>query len=233
MTGSRTALGLLVCLVVGLAEPAAGQQLGQLSVKRKKVTKIIGGQQPIEMRETEPVLRAMQAETGELSAAKFGMGTVQQPQGAVTMGPESRFKFKEARFNASGLLENLDFEIDWGRFRFAMAPPLKDATKVLGQPVGVVRIERPGNPTLYLRGTDVYLYVTRDGTTTLYVEEGVVEIGEAGLRVESGQWTSFGPGLAPTPPARLYKRRGPMRPRPKDWDLPPPLFLALRFDLPR
>jgi len=218
--------------MVGFVEDASAQQLGRLSDKREKVTKSFAGQQPIDMEKKDPVLADMQAETGKLSAAKFAIGPA---QGAVTMGPESRFKFKAARFDARGLLTDLDFEIQWGRFRFAMVPPLKDATKVLDQPVGIVRIKTPGGP-IELRGTDVYLYVTRDGTTTVYVEEGMVEVGEAGVQVNAGQWTNFGPGLAPTPPVKADGRGGTAFPPSNELDLPSPLFLdlqSIRFDLPK
>ncbi len=237
MSRPHAALCFLAGLAV-LAERAAAQPLGKLSQKIERVAGSVAGERPVEMRTRDPVRAGMHVETGRRSAAKFAIGRGQNPQGAVTMGPESRFRFKRARFDAAGLLTSLDFEIEWGRFRLAMMPPLRDATKLLGQPVGVVQILTPGGP-IELRGTDVYLYVARDGTTIVYVAEGEVTVGEEGRLVGAGYWTSFGPGRAPAPPERIDGGDGGER-RPQNPDLPSPLLLDLpgflrlqRFDLPR
>ena len=62
------------------------------------------------------------------------------------------------------------------------------------------RVAVPG-ALLAVRGTKYGVEVTKDGTTTLAVFEGVVEVIGQGphtepIRVKAGEWSTFGPGMA-------------------------------------
>ena len=62
------------------------------------------------------------------------------------------------------------------------------------------RVAVPG-ALLAVRGTNYGVEVHKDGTTTLAVFEGVVEVIGQGpqtepIRVKAGEWSTFGPGLA-------------------------------------
>lgn len=233
MSGSNLAPWLLACLLAGFAAAAPAQDLGKLTRKVRVVKKALPGQQAEEMREKEPVKVRMQVETGKDSGASFAIG---RTQGAVTMGPESRFRFKEGRFDPAGLLTHMDFEIEWGKFRFVFAPRIKGPTQ-LGNLPGEVVIKTPTR-SIHLYGTDVYLSVDRDGNTTVYVAEGAADVGELGeaVRVEAGEWTTFGPGQPPQPPARVDSDPTKSIFRGGAPEIPGPVLLEVdspRLDLPK
>jgi hypothetical protein len=244
MSGPRRAALFFVCLLAGSALVASAEILGQLAKKDPHesaiVKKTLPNQAAKDMEEKEPVEVRSRVDTGKDSGARFTMGPKSHPQGAVIMGPESRFEFREGLFDSTtGLLTKLDFEINWGRFRFAFAPPLKGSRTRLAHP-GEVVINTSKNPTqpIHLYGTDVNVSVGHDGATTLYVAEGFAVVGEPGheVRVEAGYWTTFGPGLPPRPPARAGSEpadrtlwsRIPEIPGPADLDI-----RSSRLDLPK
>lgn len=201
-------VALLVFLLAGIPRVSSEQELGRLADKAPRdsavVRKTLPDQVAKDMNRTDPVEVKAQVDTDENSGASFAMGPMKKPQGSVTMGPDSRFRFREGLFDpATGLLTKLDFEINWGRFRFAIVPPLKGSTR-LGNLTGEVVIKTPTR-SVHLLGTDVYITVDRNGATTVYVAEGSADVGEPGeaVRVEAGEWTTFGPGQPPQPPTRV------------------------------
>jgi len=159
----------------------------------------------------------------------------------VAMGPDSRFKFEQGLFDAEGkgTLVSASFRVVLGRLRFLFSP---SSSAELGPHPREILIRTGGegskNPPVRIAGTDVFLRVERNGMTTLYVLEGSAVVGEAGneVRVEQGQWTIFGPGVPPQPPAPID---GDATTGPFPFDkpeIPPPALLdptSERFDLPK
>lgn len=97
-------------------------------------------------------------------------------------------------------------EVQEGSVRALFEPLGEDAERLVLTPSAVLAV----------RGTDYGVEVARDGTTTLAVFEGVVEVADrfrAGepIRVEAGQSTRVRPGRAAEPP-RSHELRG------EQWD---------------
>jgi len=235
MSRWRLSLVLIACLVAGFPGRASASELGRLTRKVEEVKKKPQEQDAAtEMQRGEPVQERMEVETGKDSGAEFAIGNAQY---VMTMGPKSKFVFEGAQFE--------DEELDrwrckvvlgsiWIYFAHGVHSPPATEPRVLGRLPGEVVIQ-VGDTDITLVGTAVFLRVERNGMASLYVAEGVAVVGEPGgeVRVGPGQWTMFGPGLPPQPPARSDRRptQGPFRP-----EIPGPVLLdpgSLRFDLPK
>lgn len=174
---------ILILLLLSGASPLFAE-LGRLVDKEKVVEKSLQGKPFKPMEKNEVVEEDLTVRTGEGSGAKFALGEV---QGAVTMGPSSRFRFRKATFDGG-----FDFSVEFGKFLFAIIPKLLDdeSKKVLGAWPGEVVIVV--NAVRYsLQGTAIYLIVEpSDRSTSLYVLEGRVKVtreGEPPFFVEAGQ----------------------------------------------
>jgi hypothetical protein len=252
MRRSRLALLLFPCLWIGFATSAAAQareDLGTLVDGKGSVTKAPKIKPPpVPMSRGDKIKfneLPTQVETGQQSRADFSVGA----EGAVKMGPESHFTFRNGRFDPeTGLLTGqLDLEIEFGKFWFWFwfkhSIPAKGSVEKPDLARGVVVVvQTPGRPVL-LQGTGVFMSVERDGLTTVIVLEGKVEI-EAGRKnpgvekpvtVQSGFWTTFQPGQAAVEPMPFDpwagERLGLAAP-----ELPTPPLLDLaspRLDLPK
>jgi hypothetical protein len=232
MSHSRIFFVLLTCLVAGFPGRTSAKDVGSLTRKVEVVTKAPQGEKETEMRVRDPVREGMEVATGKRSGAEFAIGDA---QGLVTMGPTSRFTFEEGLFDGS-LLDRVRCRISFGRFWFWFAPPVSKPT-VLGRHPREVVI-RSGGEDIHLSGTAVFLRVERNGMTTLYVEQGTAVVGEPGeeVRVEPGQWTMFGPGLPPQPPAPIDGHQTTEIFAPGVLEISPPALLDLtspRLDLPK
>lgn len=228
MSRPKLTLLLLACLLAGLDADGWAQPIGNLAAKRLFVRKALPPRPSEEMRTKDPVMVSMLVETLKKSWAWFALG---KTQAAVTMGPESRFRFREGLFNSLGLLTKVDLEIARGIFRFASAPPDE------GQNIGEIVIETPKRP-IHLYGTDVYLRVESNGFTTLVVVEGYAIVRGPGpeVQVKAGYWTTFGPDQSPQPPTRTGRGATVGGFWPGEPELPGPILLDLRstrLDLPK
>jgi hypothetical protein len=195
---------LLSLAVRGAPASAAGPKIGTLADKRETVT----GKEPEKERRPlaikDPVNEKMIVDTEKSSAAFIAIG---KGQGAVAMGPESELEFRRGVIDfATGAAKELDFWTQLGQFRFVFLPKPETGKSVLGIPPHQVVIYTPHNTTITLYGTDIYLTVSSQGDTWVYVAEGKVAVqsGKSSpVPVQAGQWTRVADGQAPSQPTRV------------------------------
>jgi hypothetical protein len=234
-------ISLLLAFELALfATLGSARDLGQLAQKIRIVTKTPNNQPAADMKVNDPVIVPMQVDTGKSSGAKFAIGST---QGAVIMGSKSRFRFRDGLFDATGLLlDKLDLEIEWGKFRFDFAPPLKGSRTVLGNHPGEVKIKTKSGYEISLYGTDVYLRAEKNGVTTLVVIEGSARVKKLdtqeveGKLIEAGFWTTFGPNQRPIDPVPIQPNWASQPPWSVAPEIPDPALLDLRsprLDLPK
>jgi hypothetical protein len=240
---------LFLLLLLAALPAAAADALGRLArTGGEKKVKAGTGHQRIEdlpdLAVGQPVEAGMEVATVGRSVAKIALeGKNDQGRktcvGAVTLGPESRFRFADT-LPQPGLF---DFRLNAGNLRAAFAPRLADeeAQALLGVAAHAVQIDTP-TAHIDVHGSDVYVWF-ESGVTRVYVQEGSVDVTARNARVQShatvhavaGEMTEVPDGGgAPTPPHRPIGPLPQVFPMPDDLLFPdPPLDLKNpRLDLP-
>jgi hypothetical protein len=246
---------LLLLTALPAAATAAADPLGKLAwTGGEKKVKGGTGQQRIEdmpdMAVRQPVEAGMEVATVGRSVAKIALEG-KSPQGkktcvgAVTLGPESRFRFGETLPQPGWF----NFRLNAGSLRAAFAPTLNDqddqeAQALLGVEPHVVQIDTP-NAHIDVHGSDIYVWFDPEtGITRVYVQEGRADVRARNARVESsstvhaaaGEMTEVKDGGGPpTPPRRLPGRLPEVFPMTGDLLFQDP-FLDLKnpgLDLPK
>jgi hypothetical protein len=180
----------------------------------------------------------MEIETFPKAGARIAINRdLRQQQGTVILGSKTLVQLTERLVSEAQGLAKMSWLVKLGQFRLALNPPPPGAPPREGE----YMIETPGGAKIRLQGTDVAVQVDKNGTTTVWVLEGEVEVTAAAggvARVPAGFSTRVRPGLAPEPPAPIGPAEGPARglaPRPEEsiFSDPPRLDLqAIRLDLP-
>ncbi len=232
IVSGRTSL-LLFCLLAALTSVAAAKgpdDLGRMADKNQRgvVKQSLPCQQQLgELNRGDIVKVRMCVEAEKRTWARFDIGR----RGDMRMGPESRFEFREGRFDPDTGELKVGLEIMWGIFRFIFDPPSE------GEETGEVKFTIKGDDRwIHLYGTDVFLRVEKNGTTVLYVAEGEVAIDGLEPRVKTGEWTTFGPGLPPQPPMPAGRDAAGRTQRRGEPEIPGPALLDItsgRLDLPK
>jgi len=192
-----------------------------------------------ELAPKSPVCVGMEIETSSGAGARIAINRdLRQQQGAVILGPRTIVELTEQVVNQALGLETMSWLVKLGQFRLALFPPPPGAPLAEGE----YKIVTPDKTEVRLRGTDVAVQVDRNGTTTVWVIEGKVEVKAAAggtVLVSAGYRTRVRRGHEPEPPVRFGTGGGPgpgvsAPPEETIFPDPPDLDLrALRLDLPQ
>jgi len=235
---------LFLVLFAATLPAVAAEPLGKLA-RMVGTVKARPGQERFEdmpdMRVGEQVDAGMEVWAVAKSAAKIALG-IKKCVGAVTLGPNSRFRFGPAVPQP----DRFDFKLDVGQIRLAFAPRSDDAAAqaLLGVESHEVQIDTP-TAHINIHGSDVYVSVDAvTGITRVYVQEGTAEVtavratvrGHATVQVQAHTMTvAADDGLPPTQPKPINGPVPPVFLQPGDV-LPPDPLLDLKspiLDLPR
>lgn len=209
-----------------LASDVEAQSLGKLA--RAVGTVQARPDSTPQMRIGQTVKNGMEVSTQRESVAKFALIDPGQKKtcGALTLGPESRFRFDD-REPCSPSLKLLA-----GAIRAAFVPTLADeeVQALLGVRPHKVQIDTQSTH-IDISGSDVYIsFEPETRITSVYVHEGYADVravaappqSEAKVRVYAGTMTAVpGDGKPPIPPQQVPGTSSPSPKRP-GWE--PPLI---------
>lgn len=233
----RTGAAALLVFALAPASSAAQtdpQQVGQVVLAAPRVTGRYGGRPPGELRKQSPVFVNMEVETFAQAGTRIAINTDLPRKGMVVFGPLTTVEFTQRLVNQALGLKEMSWLVKLGQFRLALLPPPAGAALEEGEYL----IETPDKTQIRLRGTDVVVRVARDGTTTVWVLEGEVEVKAASggmVQVPAGYRTRVRRHGVPERPVPFVQGTEPQPdlPAPPGETLfPDPPRLELRLDLP-
>ena len=199
----RLAFAALLLLAHAPARAAGeAERVGQVSQPVRQVQGREGDQQPRDLRDRDPVWKLMWVQTFVKARTDVTLGqSAWTDKGRVRLGPDTEVRFEDWVADlAAGRINRLSLKVALGQIWMAFAPTPKGLPRE-----GQYDILTPGG-TIRLEGTDVYVKVEPDGTTSVYVREGSVRIqpntgGE--LVLKAGFWTRMHPEGPAAPPSRF------------------------------
>jgi hypothetical protein len=235
----RSSACLLLLFALGSVSLSAQERrVGRVVQAAPQVTGRLAGQK-IDLKQHPEVFLRMEVETTRRAGARIAINPdLKQQQGMVALGPRTIVELTEHFVNQALGLEKMSLLVKLGQFRLALLPPPPGSDLEEGEYL----ITTPGGTKIRLRGTDVAVQVDRDGTVTVWVLEGEVEVTAAAgemRRVPAGYRTRVRPGRGPEPPVRFGPSEGPgpgVFPHPGETIFPDPPGLnlrAIRLDLPQ
>jgi hypothetical protein len=186
-----------------------------------------------------PVYEKMEITTSAGAGARILINTdLPKRKGVVILGPETRIQLTERSLTLARSLKTLNWLVKLGQFRLALRP--RDPNDP--PDVGECFIYTLAHDFVRLTGTDVAVEVAPDGTLTVWVIEGEVEVTAAAggmKRIPAGYRTRVRPGHDPEPPVHFTEIDGPgpglpLHHEERIFSDPPRLDLrTLRLDLPQ
>jgi len=185
------AAAALLTAPAALAQPQAGDRVGEVAWVQGEVTGTPQGGSTAALAANDPVRLAQLIVTG----ARSGAGLAFEPRGALTLDPESRLTVdRDVYDEATGASESA-VSLLLGKARLFLSRAFS----------GSFAIDTPA-ATIGVKGTALIVGVAADGTTQVWVLEGagvdVTVTSKAGgaLPLAEGFTTTVAPGYAPTPP---------------------------------
>ncbi len=231
-----TRLGAPFFVVLGLAAVAAAEEAPRVGEVVQVAPKVEGrlGERTAELKPQEPVYVDMEIETHRRAGARLSLSAGSR-KGGLVLGSRTILQCTRYVVDLALGREEMSWLARLGQFRMFFDPPVEGAPLREGEYL----IETP-TARIRLLGTDLVVQVDKDGTTTVWVIEGEVEVtGKAGaeLRVPAGSGTRVRPGRAPEPPRRFDRAGNPSEPgppaHPEETIFPdPPRLDLVSLDLP-
>lgn len=229
---------LLLCALGPASLEAQEQRVGRVVQAAPQVTGRLAGRRT-DLRQHPDVFLKMEVETARSAGARIAINPGLKQQGMVALGPRTIVQLTENFVNQVLGLEKMSWLVKLGQFRLALLPPPPGSDLEAGEYL----ITTPGGTKIRLRGTDVAVQVDRNGTVTVWVIEGVVEVttpeGGEPVRVAAGYRCRVPRRGRPEPPVRFDQGGGGpgpvLFPHPGETIFPdPPNFnlRAIRLDLP-
>jgi hypothetical protein len=236
---TRAGAAALALFALGPAAASRGEQpVGQVAMAAPQVEGIQNGRRD-KLQARSPVFENMGIQTFARAGARILINTdLPARKGAILLGPETEIELLERSLTMARSLKRLRLLVQLGQFRLALLP--READALPGE--GECLIFTPAGDQIQLSGTDVAVQVARDGTLTIWVIEGEVEVKAAAggvRRVSAGHRTRVRPGREPEPPVPFVAVAGPapgppIPPGERIFPDPPHLDLReLRLDLPQ
>jgi len=236
---TRAGAAALALYVLGPAAASRGEQpVGQVAMAAPQVEGIRNGRRD-KLQERSPVFEKMGIQTFARAGARILINTdLPERKGTIVLGPDTQIDLIERSLTQARSLQRLGWLVRLGQFRLALLP--RDSNTPPGE--GECLIYTPAGDQVQLKGTDVAVQVARDGTLTVWVIEGEVEVKAAAggvRRIPAGQRTRVRPGGEPEPPVPFVAIAGPgsSPPTPPGEtifpDPPHPDLRELRLDLPQ
>lgn len=193
---STFAFALLAAVSVAFAPPVAAQDVGTMVEVINQVTGTPAGGSPAALAIGDGVAIEMRIETGRASFAKMTF----LEGGSLDVGAEAELVIDRATVDAATGASDSLLSVLVGKVRLALSSAFS----------GDVEIDTP-TATIGVKGTILAVEPDRSGDTTVWVEEGVVEVtSKAGgtVEVSAGYVTTVRRGAPPTDPAPFDPESG-------------------------
>jgi hypothetical protein len=190
MTRSAMARSTLAAvLVLALAPAAAAERVGTMVEVVGQVTGTAPGAAPTSMAAGDPVVLNMRIATGRDSFASLTL----DPEGVLQLGANAEITIDQAEIDAATGESQSLISVVIGKIRLVLSSAFR----------GKAEVDTP-TATIGVKGTILAAEVDGRADTTVWVEEGEVEVtSKVGgtVTVAAGYFTTVRRGLPPTDPA--------------------------------
>ena len=190
MTRSAMARSTLAAvLVLALAPAAAAQRVGTMVEVVGQVTGTAPGAAPTSMAAGDPVVLNMRIATGRDSFASLTL----DPEGVLQLGANAEITIDQAEIDAATGESQSLISVVIGKIRLVLSSAFR----------GKAEVDTP-TATIGVKGTILAAEIDGRADTTVWVEEGEVEVtSKVGgtVTVAAGYFTTVRRGLPPTDPA--------------------------------
>jgi hypothetical protein len=184
-----TRSALVVALILALAPAAAAEEVGTMVEVVGQVTGTAPGAAPTSMAAGDPVVLNMRIATGRDSFASLTL----DPEGVLQLGANAEITIDQAEIDAATGESQSLISVVIGKIRLVLSSAFR----------GKAEVDTP-TATIGVKGTILAAEVDGRADTTVWVEEGEVEVtSKVGgtVTVAAGYFTTVRRGLPPTDPA--------------------------------